>query len=558
VRLLLAPTLGAVLGILVAAAPAAAQTADIVLEGGKITDGSGALAFTGDVAISGDRIIFVGADYRGTSKEAVDASGMVVAPGFIDAHNHSYLALVDPEKGANEPYIRQGVTTIVGGPDGFASPKLIREYIAAYEAGGIGTNVAFYVGHNAIRREVVGLEHRGATRDEILRMKALVREGMELGAVGLSTGLMYEPGMWSDTDEVVALAREAAAHGGIYDSHVRNPVFDLIKSDAEAIEIGRRAGTGAKLGHLKVVGLHNRGIVGQVISLVNAARSSGQKVVADQYPYDGAATTYLHNIILMPEELEAELEELTANRSAREADSARMAFIRARLNDRALLPQLRALSENGRDGGFSWIKAVGYTSIRIVHSEDFPELAGVHLSELAGKNAVSGFETLTDLVRRAEHPILATLGSIAEADVQALLVQPWTMISSDGAWLAESETPNGGHPRSTGSFPRVLGRYVRELGLLDLPTAIHKMTALPAGFLGLHDRGLLAEGMKADIVIFDEATITDRSTWANPTLYATGVRDVLVNGVWVLKDGKLTAHRPGQFVKRQTRRRGVN
>lgn len=550
--LLIASAMGVLLAMSAATAPASAERADIVIEGGKIVDGSGSLPYAGDVAILGDEIVYVGPRYPGEARETVDASGMVVAPGFIDAHNHTDRFLGDVDKGANEAFVRQGVTTIVGGPDGFASPAMIREYVGAYEAAGIGTNVAFYVGHNAIRREVVGTDHRAATPAEIRRMQALVREGMDLGAVGFSTGLMYEPGMWADTEEVVALAQEVAPYGGIYDSHVRNPVFELLQSDVEAIEIGRRAGVAVKIAHEKVVGLHNEGLLGKVVSLVNGARSRGENVVVDQYPYDGAATAFLHDLILLPDRMAAELEAFVDEVPER-AGEAKIAFLRDRLHDGSDLAEMRTLSEEGRDGGFSWIKAVGYTSIRIVHSEDFPDLEGTHLSELAARQGVSGFEALVDLVRRAEHPVLATLGSVAEADVQALMIQPWTMIASDGSWIDRSGRAAGGHPRSTGTFPRVLGRYVRELGLLDLPTAVYKMSRFPAEFLNLPDRGALEEGRKADVVVFDENTIADRSTWADPSALAVGVRDVMVNGEWVLRNAEMTGKRPGRFVRRQAR-----
>ncbi|WP_425409851.1 N-acyl-D-amino-acid deacylase family protein [Hyphococcus sp.] len=529
--------------------------ADIVIRGGKIIDGTGARPFIGDVAVAQDRIIFVGERYAGQGLRELDAEGLVVAPGFIDAHSHADRDVGKPGRGANEGYVRQGVTTFVGGPDGGASPGDIQSYLSAYEENGVSTNYAFYVGHNAIRREVMGPAPREAREDELHRMGALVKQGMEMGAVGFSTGLMYEPGMWSSTEEIIALAKEVAPFGGVYDSHVRNPVFDLLGSDREAIEIGRAAGIPVKIGHLKVVGLHNAGLIDDVIDLINKARSEGVLVVADQYPYDGAATKNLHEIVLLPEEVEEKFNQRVEADGNEAQQGARLDFIKEALSDRSTREAARRLSEQGREGGFSWIRSVGYTSIRIVQSHEAPDIEGAHLSELSDQDGKSGFDTLVDVITKSEHPTLATMGSVASGDVETLLVQPWTMIASDGAWLAEQENAHGGHPRSTGTFPKVLGQFVREQGVLDLAEAVRKMTDFPADFLQLDDRGRLQNGYFADIVIFSEEEIAARSNWENSTLYAAGVRDVIVNGEFVLQNKQMTNRRPGRHLRKGSRPR---
>lgn len=502
----------------------------LVILGGTVIDGTGAQRVRANVAVRDGEIVGVTPDPV-AGADTLDATGLVVAPGFIDVHNHTAPEIAEPERRLNEGFVRQGVTTIVGGPDGGMAPSDIRELRSAYEANGVGSNVMLYVGHNAIRREVLGEDQRRPpTARELDRMRALVREGMELGALGLSTGLMYEPGMFSETDEVVELAREVAPFGGVYDSHVRDPVHGLLDSDREVIEIGERAGIPAKIGHLKAVGLHNEGAIREVVGLVEAARERGQEVVSDQYPYDGAATGTLERIIVVPPAME---EEPDFDLSAALRDPGRRAAI-------------RETSENGVEGGFAWLKATGYSSMRITTSPDYPELVGRYLSVLAEERGVDGFDLVADLYLGADEPVGITLGAIKEADVRELMVQPWNMIASDGAY-ADGETARG-HPRGAGTFPRFLGHYVRDEGVLPLEEAVRKITSLPASFHGFGDRGRIAPGQVADIAVFDAERIVDRSTWEEPQRYAEGVVHVLVNGVPVLRDEAMTGEAPGGFV----------
>ncbi len=514
--------------------PPQTESFDLLIRGGTVIDGTGRRGYRADVGIRDGKIVFVGTvAARQPAKFFVDATGLVIAPGFIDVHSHTAEAISNPARRMNEGVIRQGVTTVVGGPDGGLSPAQIKRLMEAYEKNGVGTNVAFYVGHNAIRASVMGRDFkRFATADEIEKMRALVREGMQMGAVGLSTGLMYEPGMFSNTQEVIALAREVKPFNGTYDSHVRDPVRRFLESDREAIEIGLKAGIPAKIAHEKAVGLENAGKTSDLIAMVNASRRSGHEVVTDQYPYDGAATSTLTGIIVVPREMAASFDLKTA------------------LGDRQKRRALKEASENGIEGGFAWLKATGYSSMRITSSRDYPQLVGKYLSELAKERKLDPFDLVSELILGAEQAVGITLGAIREEEVRQLMRQPWNMIASDGAYT-DSNSRGAGHPRSTGTFARVLGRYVRELRLLTLEEAIRKMTSFPADHLGLFDRGRIEKGKAADIVIFDARTITDRSTWDEPNLMAEGVRHVYVNGAAVLLDGKLTGNASGKFVPRQ-------
>ena len=528
------------------------RTADLIIVGGTIVDGSGDAPRTGTVVIAGSRIVTVGgaaADGGGArAADTIDAAGLVVAPGFIDVHNHTPPAIADPANRLNEGFIRQGVTTVFGGPDGQFAPTHIRQLADLYAAQGIGTNVAFYIGHNGVRNEVLGDDQqRAPTAEELEAMRALVREGMELGAFGLSTGLMYEPGMFSQTAEVIALAMEAAQYGGVYDSHVRNPVHDFVGSDREVVEVAEIAGLPGKIGHLKAVGLHNEGVIADIVELVEDARERGVVIVSDQYPYDGAATASLTGIVVTPPGLDG-LDAFRQMQRQGATDEVMTRFKTALAN-----PEYRArfkeASENGVDGGFAWLKATGYTSMRITSSPDYPELVGLYLSEIAVQRGQDPFDTVAELIIGSSRPVNLTLGAIKEHDVRRLMVQPWNMIASDGAY-ADGSDGFAGHPRSAGTFPRLIGHYARDEGVLSLEEAVRKVTSLPASFHGIDDRGRLAAGMRADIAVFDPATIIDRSDWDHPQRFAEGMVHVLVNGVPVLRDGEMTGEAPGEVVKR--------
>ncbi len=516
--------------------PAYAASYDIVIKNGLVIDGSRHVGKKTNVAIRGGKIVYVGPRADLTANTVIDATGLVVSPGFIDVHNHAERMIQKGTKGlSDESYLRQGVTTVVAGPDGFLNPEnilKIRQYI---KDNGSSTNIAVYVGHNAIRQQVMGMAPDLASEQQLSAMKALVKEGMELGAVGLSTGLMYAPGLYSNTAEVVELAKVTASYGGSYDSHVRSPVFELIKSYEEVIQIGREAKLPVKIAHAKLVGLSNSELFPTVQKLINSARDEGIEVVSDQYPYDGAANLWLWKMIALPEDMKPKTEE----------DYTRE-WVASLLKNSQKREALKQFNEKDSKG-FSWIKAVGYASMRVVISAGKTDLVGKHISELAQEQGRSEFDVVADMISDPALNVNITMGSVLEKSVRSFLAQPWNMISSDGAWSDEGGLGIA-HPRSTGSYPKILGRYVRQEGLLDLSEAIYKMSAFPADFLGLGKRGYIREGYAADIAIFDPVKIIDRSDWVHPEKLATGMMHVLVDGKLALHDEKITGEMPGQYV----------
>ena len=507
-------------------ATAPAPTYDVIITGGTVIDGSGAPRFRGDVAIRGDRIARVSREpiERASAAHVIDASGMIVAPGFIDLHAH-----LDPllELPGAESHVRQGVTTALGGPDG-GGPWPLDPYLDSAATLGIGMNVAFLAGHNTIRRRVMDMADRAPTPDELERMRALVAQGMSEGAWGLSTGLKYLPGAFAETDEVVALAEVAADSGGIYTSHLREEGLGLIEGVREAIEIGRRAGIPVILTHHKVIGQPMWGASARTLALVDSARADGLDVYMDQYPY---TATYTGIGVLVPTWAKAG------------GDSA---FLR-RLGDPVLRDSIvqGIVSNLMKDRGGGDLRRVQLARVRWM-----PELEGKTLYDWTVMRGLEPTaENGAELVIEAEQRggASAIYHVLDDADVERIMRHPYTMIASDGRLTQPGE--GHPHPRWYGTFPRVLGVYVRERQVLTLEDAVRKMTSLPATALGLTRRGRLTGGAFADIVVFDPATVADRATFQSPHQYPVGIPHVIVNGLAVVDGGRLTDGRAGRVLR---------
>jgi N-acyl-D-amino-acid deacylase len=525
--------LAALVLALCAPAPLAAQDVasarpfTFLLSGGLIVDGSGAPAYTGDVALAGGRIVRVSREPldRALAQTVIDVRGLVVAPGFIDSHAHVEDLHEHP---LAENFLRQGVTTVWYAADG-GMPWPLAPAMQRLEEVRHAPNIAFFAGHNTIRREVMGTANRAPTAAELERMQAMVAQAMDEGAIGFSTGLRYVPGIYSDTEEVIALARVAAARGGFYSSHIRDEAGGSVASVAEVIRIAEEAGLPGQVSHHKLMGQPQWGQSVQTLALIDSARARGVDVTLDQYPYDATST---QTAVLFPAwSLSGGLDSLRA----RLADPAQRARI---------VSGMRETIMEERGGG-------DLARIRIARYAPNPSWNGKTFADIARER---GREPDMDFAVELAIEIQTNGGAsgvwhvVDEADIRRIMQHPWTMISSDGG----IGVPGVGHPhpRGYGAFARVLGRYVREEGLLTLEDAVRRMTTLPAWRMRDAARGRLAEGLVADIAVFDAQRIIDRATYEDPHQYAEGMVHVFVNGEPVLQDGSLTGARPGRVLRR--------
>jgi len=528
---------------------------DLIIRNGMIYDGTGSEPFVGDVAVNGDIIAAVGSlpDARGRTE--IDAAGRAVTPGFINMLSWANESLI--EDGRSQSDIRQGVTLeVLGegssmGPLNDAMKREMRErqgdikfdvawttlggYLEHLVERGVSPNVASFVGNATVRKYVIDEEDRRATPEELDRMRALVRQAMEEGALGLSSALIYTPSCFADTDELIALAKVAAEYGGIYVSHIRNEGDNLREALEELITIARAAKIPAEVYHFKASGRANWHKLDDAIRRIAAARAEGLRITADMYNYH-ASYTGLYAI--MPPWVQ---------------EGGHKAWVE-RLKDpeiRARVKQEMNIPTSEWDNGY--LTAGSPENILLVgfKSEALKALTGKTLAEVAAMRGTSPEETAMDLVIADDSGVSSVFFSMSEDNIRKKIRQPWVSFCSD----AESVAPegvflkSGFHPRTYGSFARLLGKYVRDEKLIPLEEAVHRLTALPAENLRLDRRGRLARGCFADIVVFDPATIQDHATFAQPHQYATGVVHVFVNGVQVLKDGEHTGAKPGRVVR---------
>ena len=532
---------------------AAGPEYDLVIRHGKIVDGSGNPWFHGDVAVNGDRIVAVGR-VAGEAKRVIDSAGLVVAPGFIDMHSHSDWTLL--EDGDAQSKTRQGVTTEIIGESSSAGPfqgklkprtvsvknesveiRALRDYFTAIERAGVSVNVASYVGEGTVWECVMGPSFDRPGPAELRQMKDLVAGAMNDGAFGLSTALMMPPSSLATTDDLIELCKVVREHGGIYSTHVRDEgtgVFDAVK---EAITIGERAGVPVDILHLKVADEKYWGRMKEVVRLIEDARRRGVNVQANIYPYTRGNNDLVS--IIPPWAHEGGRSQLLA-----------------RLRDAEQRRRLKQDIRNGVPGWYNHYTAVGGDWRRMLISADNP-YKGLTMDRVIALKSdgrsppPDPLDVLFDLLLEQNGSVSTVYAHHTEEDMNLALSQPWCSIGSDGSALATDGPLRRGnpHPRSFGTFPRVLGVYVRERGLLRLEDAVRKMTSLNAAKIGVRDRGLLQAGLFADITIFDEKRILDRSTYEEPFQYSEGVAYVIVNGQTVIDKGTHTGARPGRALR---------
>lgn len=512
------------------AAPPAPLEADLVIRGGTIYPGE-ATPFRGDVAIKGDRIVYVGPQAPGTAARVIDAAGLIVAPGFIDTHTHAgdALASADPAARLVLPFLAQGVTTAFIGVDGGGSPAVAQTFgLAKPGAGGdgeealgqssrdFGINFATYVGLGAVRSQVIGQADRAPTADELARMTKLVANAMCEGALGFSTGLFYAPQSFAKRDEVVALARAAAARGGIYDSHIRDESSYTIGVEGaveEALSIGRDAGIPVHFGHIKALGVDVQGKAPQIIARIEAAQRAGQVVTADQYPWSASGTG------------------LSAALLPRWAQDGGRAALLKRFDDAATMARMRPeIADNLRRRG-------GPASLLITSGPAAVE--GKTLEAVAKERGVDPIDAAIAILKEREAGVASFNQS--EADIAAFMQRPWVVTSSDASQ---------GHPRYYASFARKYATYVKDKQVIDLRTFIARSTAVTARMFGLTGRGELKAGAFADVIAFDPNQFAPRADYANPALFAKGMRTVVVNGQVAVEDGAPTGVAAGRPLPR--------
>ena len=488
--------------VLSASAQQQSGKTQVLISGGTLIDGTGSARRVADVRIVGDTIKEIGRLKPQPGEQVIDAKGLIVAPGFVDIHNHS-------ERGfANDPTARtqtlQGITTIAVGPDG-GSPFPVGGYLEWCEKQRLATNVIAFVGHATVRQKVMGQDFkRAATEAEIAKMAELIEQAMREGAVGLSSGLEYDIGNPATTEEVIALSKVAARYGGIYMSHVRDEADLAFDAFREAIRIGREAKLPVQISHIKLgtVGVWNK--AAEVVKLIEAARRTGQDITADCYPYDAWGSTIT---VLIP--------------SRRHDDPA-------------------AVKKGLDDVG-------GGQNVLITSCSAHRNYEGRTLDEIAKMSGKSAVDVYIQIVKDGGAGVVCK--SMIEPDIKTFYQQRWVMVSSDGGIGMR-------HPRGAGTFPRVLGRYVREQKWLSLEEAVRKMTSFPAWRLGLKDRGTIKAGMKADVVVFDANQVIDRSTMTQPGIEPVGVRYVWVNGGMVVAEGKVTGERSGAILRHNSTAKG--
>lgn len=531
-----------------------APTYDLILRGGTIYDGSGGKPFTGDVAVRGDRIAKVGDLGGARGKTEVDVRGLAVAPGFVNMLSWATESLIHDGRGQSD--IRQGVTLEVMGEGWSMGPindamrkemlaeqadikfdipwTTLGQYLEHLEKRGISPNVASFVGATTVRVHEVGYQDRPPTPEELQRMRKLVAQAMEEGALGVGSSLIYAPAFYAKTDELVALCEEAGKYGGMYISHMRSEGNRLLEAVDELLTIARRAKVPAEIYHLKAAGKQNWGKLDEVIKKVEAARAEGLQITADMYTYTAGATGL--DAAMPPWVQEGGLESW-----------------KQRLADPAVRERVAREMSNPTDEWENFYFSAGPDNMLLVafKNEKLKPLTGKSLTEVAKMRGKTPQETAMDLVIEDDSRVGTVYFLMSEENVKREVAIPWLSFGSD----AEALAPEGAflksnpHPRAYGNVARLLGKYVRDEKVIPLEEAVRKLTSLPAENLKIQARGRIKEGYFADLAIFDPAKIQDHATFDKPHQYATGMRHVFVNGVQVLKDGEHTGAKPGRAVR---------
>jgi len=526
---------------------------DILIKNAAVIDGSGSAAYVADVGVAKGKIQAIGHISVESAGQFIDGSGLILAPGFIDSHSHADLsAFADPGMPLK---LAQGITTEICGNCGLSpapvSPAYFselrqylgslfngelphweemlsfRRYLEEVEALPLGTNLISYVGHGTIRIAAMGMANRPPTSGEMEKMKAMTAEAMQSGAKGLSSGLIYPPGAFTGTDELAELCKVVSLYGGVYATHLRSEAAGIVPAIEEAIEIGRKTGVPVVISHHKVMGVDNWGKSAVTLALIERARQEDVDVSVDQYPYTAGAT--LLRFFIPPEFHQGE-----------------NAFFLERLKDQGFRQEIRQkiLLDVTTWENLMYL-AGGFAGVRVLGAKDVPQAEGKTLAEYANIQGVDPFDSLFDLVIASEGNAVVVLTLVDETELETIMRFPHTSFSTDGILVGGRVV----HPRITGSYPKILGRYVREKGILSLEEAVRKMTSLPAATIGIKNKGLIKETYDADLVLFDPERICDLADYQNPALPNEGIRCVMVNGRIAMLDNNCTQAGSGRLIR---------
>ena len=514
------------------------SNADVLIQGGTVIDGAGSKGIVADVVIEDGRISAIGSLRNVQARKVVDARGLVICPGFIDLHSHADRGILKHRVAEN--YIRQGVTTLVCGNCG-GSPTDIAKFFKQLRTKGTGPNIAQLIGHGSVRIAVMGRINAAPSVTQMNQMRIIVRQAMKDGAVGMSTSLRYGAGTYADTAEIVELAREIKPFGGFYATHMRDEGTRILEAVEEALLIGERAVVPVHISHHKISSVSVFGLTRQTLARIDAARKAGRDVTLDQYPY--AAGSGGMDLYVPQWSLSGGIEEFK-KRYQNPTD-------RKRILDGVQELLIRKIYRNSDDPKNANHTSAAFHRIRVARSTHDEALEGKTLTQILSEKQIpltleTGSKYLVELIMKRTRGINHTLEEVPGGDVDRVMQHPLTSVASDGG-VFEFGTGNP-HPRSYGCYPRLLARYVRDRKVLKLEEAIRKMTSLPAQRLAWHDRGIIKVGAVADITVFDPKTVTDHATFAKPHQHSTGIREVYVNGIAVLSNGKLTGKLPGRPV----------
>lgn len=525
---------------------------DLIIRAARIVDGTGRAAFVGDLGIVGERIAALGDHIEGQTRREIDARGWTLAPGFIDAHTHDDLMVL--RKAVVPPKVQQGITTLVIGNCGFGMAPMAPAHMAAMQIASaavlgedeqpwnwptlgalletlrtmaLGQNARALLGHNALRVAVMGFETRPANEQEILAQEGLIAEAMQAGAAGMSLGLMYVPGMYTPQDELIRLARVVGRYGGVITSHMRGEGDLLLDSVDEMLTLAERADVAMHISHLKVTGRKNWGSINRALERIANARARGLSITVDMYPYTAGSTTMTQ--LLPPWALEGGMDAMLQ-----------------RLREPAVQRQILQDFAHGLAGWENQVGALGWEGIMLasVQQDAHRHLEGLTISEAAAQLGLAPEEAFFHLLLTEQGRVTIIVFSMDERDVDMVIQSPFAMLGSDGLPILSGKP----HPRLYGSFPRFLRRYVREQRSLTLEDAIHKITAFPSARFGIAERGTIATGKIADLVLFDPDHVNDRATYAEPHAYPEGILAVLVAGTPVVMRGEVQAERPGHLL----------